>query len=167
MNKFFLLVLFCTVSLSAQIDDNALFKLEGATQTTISGLTPSGEGNFIYNTTDKKVYVFDGTSWRKLLFAPQVFEKTGNYTLVASDDGNVITFNSATNVTLTVPAGLAVGFNVSVYQIGVGRVTITEAGGVSVRNRLSRFITAGQNAGVGLMCTATNVFYATGDLRRN
>ncbi len=106
-----------------------------------------------------------GTDWVDLNLA-SVVNKTSNYTLVASDNGKVITFNSASNVTLTVPTGLPIGYNISIYQTGNGRVTISGAGGVTVLNRLSRFITAGRDAGAGLVATSTNTFHLTGDLRR-
>ncbi len=38
--------------------------------------------------------------------------------------------------------------------------------GVTVLNRLSRFKTAGKDAGAGLICTSTNNFHLTGDLKR-
>lgn len=106
-----------------------------------------------------------GTDWIDPNLA-EVVNKTTNYTLVLADNGKVFTFNSAADVTLTVPAGLPVGYNISIYQIGNGNVTITGAGGVTVLNRLSRFKTAGRDAGIGLIATATNVFHLTGDLKR-
>ncbi|WP_159086001.1 beta strand repeat-containing protein [Flavobacterium faecale] len=93
-----------------------------------------------------------------------VVPKTSNYTLVAADNGKVFTFNSATAVTLTVPTGLTIGFNVSVYQIGSGNVTVS--GGATILNRLSRFKTAGVSAGIGLVITATNTAHLTGDLKK-
>ncbi|MCW2119853.1 beta strand repeat-containing protein [Flavobacterium sp. 7A] len=93
-----------------------------------------------------------------------VVPKTANYTLVAADNGKVFTFNSAAAVTLTVPTGLTIGYNVSIYQTGIGNVTI--AGGATILNRLSRFKTAGKDAGVGLIITATNTAHLTGDLKK-
>ena len=104
-----------------------------------------------------------GTVWvdPKLV---SVVNKTTSYTLSAADNGKVFTFNSATAMTLTVPTGLTVGFNISIYQTGVGEVTIT--GGATILNRLSRFKTAGKDAGVGLLITATNTAHLTGDLKK-
>lgn len=133
--------------------------------TDISGTIP--EGGLLYDSTRKAIYIYNGTQWRKLYFGPLISEQTGNYTLQDSDDGNVITFNSVADVTLTVPAGLDVGFNVSIYQLGTGKITITPSGGATVNNRLSRFVTAGQNAGAGIICTASNVYHVTGDLKKS
>jgi hypothetical protein len=90
---------------------------------------------------------------------------TANYTLIAADNGTVITINNALATTLTIPSGLPVGFNVSVYQIGNGNITITGSG-TTVKNRLIRFKTAGLDAGIGIISTATNIFHITGDLKK-
>ena len=95
----------------------------------------------------------------------EVVNKTSNYTLKASDNGKVFTFNSTSAITLTVPSGLFVGFNISIYQTNTGKVTISGATGVNILNRLNRFKTAGKNAGAGLVCTSSNSFHLTGDLK--
>ena len=105
-----------------------------------------------------------GTQWRDPATA-EVVNRTTNYTLTADDNGKVFTFNSTSDITLTVPSGLPVGFNISIYQTNTGRVTVSGAGGVTIFNRLSRFRTAGQHAGAGLVSTSTNNFHLTGDLR--
>lgn len=104
-----------------------------------------------------------GTDWidPKL---PVVENKTANYALVAADNGKVFTFNSTADVTLTVPTGLPVGYNVSIYQTNTGKVIIS--GGATILNRLSRFKTAGKDAGVGLVATAADIFHLTGDLKK-
>ncbi|WBX72835.1 hypothetical protein PG913_07935 [Tenacibaculum pacificus] len=93
-----------------------------------------------------------------------IINKTSDYTLTLSDNGNVLTFNSTTDITLTVPTGLPIGYNISIYQIGTGKVTIQ--GGATILNRLSRFKTAGKDAGAGLIATGTNIFHLTGDLKK-
>lgn len=124
------------------------------------------EGSLLYDNTREGAYIYNGTQWRRVYFAPIVDAKTASYTLQSSDDGNVLTFNSATDVILSVPAGLEIGFNVSIYQLGTGQVTIVGSGGASVLNRLSRFKTAGPNAGAGIICTAADTYHITGDLKR-
>lgn len=168
--KYYFLAIFMGVYAFAKaqsVDAQFLTNIKHGATTSISDVTaPLIEGTIIYDSPSKQVYAYDGTQWRRIYYAPIVAPKTANYTLTSQDDGNVITFNSATNVTLTVPAGLPIGFNISIYQIGTGQVTITGAGGVAVRNRLSRFVTAGINAGAGIISTATNVYHVSGDLKR-
>lgn len=127
---------------------------------------PIVDGTLVFDSTLKKLFVFADTQWRQVLFTPKVYEKTGSYTLVKSDNGSVLTFNSAADVTLTIPTGLPIGYNVSIYQIGTGKVTIASDGTTSIKNRLSRFRTAGKDAGVGIVSTATDIYHLTGDLRR-
>ena len=124
------------------------------------------EGSIMYDAPSEQVFLYNSNEWRKVYLAPKVDAKTANYTLQASDDGNVLTFNSTTDVTLTVPAGLAVGFNVSIYQLGSGRINVIAGAAANVLNRLQRFQTAGVNAGAGIICTAPETYHLTGDLKR-
>ncbi|MFD1294498.1 hypothetical protein ACFQ5N_11680 [Lutibacter holmesii] len=107
-----------------------------------------------------------GTDWVDKNSVVSVNPLTNSYTLVSSDNGSVITIDNSNDTTLTIPSGLAIGFNISLYQIGDGQVTIIGDSGVTVLNRLRRFTTAGKDAGVGIVCTATNTFHITGDLKR-
>lgn len=173
MKKIITLLFLCFYAFAkAQTIDAALItniKQNNATETSeitnISG-TPL-EGSLLYDSTRKGGYIYDGTDWRRIYFAPRVDEKTASYTLLPSDDGNVLKFTGTADVTLTVPAGLDIAFNISVYQLGTGKVTIVAASGATVNNRLSRYVLAGQNAGAGIICTAVNTYHVTGDLKRN
>lgn len=95
-----------------------------------------------------------------------VINKTASYTVSASDHGSVITINNASATTLTMPSGLPIGFNFSIYQLGAGKITIAGASVVTIKNRLNRFRTGGLDAGVGLVITASNIAHLTGDLVR-
>lgn len=128
--------------------------------------TPIVEGTLVFDASVKKLYVYADAQWQELIFIPKVYEKTGDYTLTQGDNGAILTFNSASAVTITIPTGLPIGYNISVYQIGTGKVTIASDGTTSIKNRLSRFRTAGKDAGVGIVSTATDVYHLTGDLRR-
>ena len=170
-NTLFIIFLVVTNYLFSQIDGNSLLNIPIVSTTTemnaiLSATPPPTTGALIFNDEVKKIYEFNGTIWKQLLETAIVDAKTASYTLTASDYGNVLTFNSATDVILTIPTGLPVGFNISIYQIGTGKVTITGAGGVQIKNRLQRFRTAGLDAGVGIIATATNVFHITGDLKK-
>jgi hypothetical protein len=63
---------------------------------------------------------------------------TANYTLALADVAKVVAFNSASNLTLTVPTNASVAFPigtvVNVYRNGTGTVTVAGAAGVTVRN---------------------------------
>ncbi|MGB1040151.1 MAG: hypothetical protein ACPGVD_04700 [Flavobacteriales bacterium] len=126
------------------------------------------EGDMYKDTVNDLQYIGVTDGSLKLLspYLVRVIAKTADYTISMGESSAVITFNSSTPVTLTIPAGLPVGYNISVYQIGAGQVTIVGAGGVTLKNRLSTFKTAGKDSGAGIICTSTNVFHITGDLKK-
>ena len=141
-------------------------------QVTTANVAPNDpvENDIWFEEGTDNVFVFDiADGWNQInhaAFLNGVEEKLTDYTLVLEDFRKVLTFNSAVDRTLTIPAGLPVGYNISIYQIGDGDVTIVGDDGVMVLNRLLRFRTAGRYAGVGLVSTATNIFHLTGDLKR-
>lgn len=170
MKNIYLTILAFTtyISLIAQnIASDLILQTAHGTTTSRADITGTPEeGMFFFDAETKGAYVFTENQWRKVYYAPLVKPQTTDYTLTTLDDGNVLTFNSNSDITLTIPTGLETGFNISLYQIGNGRVTIVGAAGVNVLNRLSRFRTAGTNAGVGIICIAPNTFQVTGDLKR-
>ncbi|MDH4403273.1 MAG: hypothetical protein QE264_03395 [Flavobacterium sp.] len=87
------------------------------------------------------------------------------YTLQSSDSGKVLTMNNASAITLTVPSGLPVGFNCTIVQKGAGAVTFVSATGVTTANRLSRTMTAGQNAVATIVSISSNYFITSGDMQ--
>ncbi len=156
--------------LGQTVTRNDLMRLPVGSTTSINNLpmTSADEGQIIFDSTLKKVFEYNGTEWKQLLedrLTPVVVPLTASYTLVNGNNTNVLTFDSITDITLTIPLGLPIGYNISIYQIGDGQVTIVGDSGVQIKNRLSRFKTAGKDAGVGIISTATNIFHITGDLK--
>lgn len=89
--------------------------------------------------------------------------QTVGYSLVAGDNGKVITINSASAITLT--AGTAVGttgFSCSVIQLGAGQITITGSG--VTMNSYSGLKIQGQHGAASIVCYATNTFNVAGNL---
>jgi len=159
-------VLLCGTSfVHAIFDGNYLFELQNATNTEMNNVPTPNRGMMLYNRDENRVYYYNGTQWVSVMKGALVLPKTASYTLVAADNRAVLTFNSSTPVTLTIPSGFPVGYNVSVYQTGTGKVTIVGSA-TTVLNRLNRFRTAGQDAGVGIVSTANNVYHLTGDLKK-
>jgi len=136
--------------------------------TDIATITSPTKGSLIYNTTEDAVFQYNGTNWGKVDTTnalPSVTTKTASYTLTTTDNGNILTFDSAIDVKIEIPSGLPIGFNVSVYQTGEGKVHFV-GDLITLKNRLSRFITAGKDAGAGLVCTGRDIFHLTGDLKK-
>jgi len=168
-NKAFLFILLAVSFTSySQLQGDLLIGITIATTAEMNTVSNPIEGSLIYNSEKRRVYQFNGSTWEELLIreTPKIEAKTSNYTLTSADNGSVFTFNSTVDVIISAGVELPVGFNVSIYQIGEGKVTISGAPGVTIKNRLSRFKTAGKDAGVGLICTATNTFHLTGDLKK-
>ena len=95
---------------------------------------------------------------------PSINNQTGTtYSLVAGDNGKLVTFNNSGAITLTVPSGLGAGFSCLVLQLGTGQVTLS-ASSTTIMQRQSYTKTAGQGAVISLIAYAANSFVASGDM---
>jgi hypothetical protein len=98
-----------------------------------------------------------------ILSSSGIQAKTASYTLVAADNGKVITMSVATANTLTVPASLAVGFNCTIIQIGAGQTTITASG--TTLNSVSAFLKiSAQHGSASIISYASDVYNVAGSL---
>ena len=86
------------------------------------------------------------------------------YTLVATDNGRIITFDSAATHTLRIPTGLDIGFNATVIQLGTGQVTCTGLSGATVNCYASGNKILGQHGSASVICYASNVYNLAGTL---
>ena len=89
--------------------------------------------------------------------------KTASYSLVAADNGKIITMNVATANTLTVPASLDVGFNCTIIQLGAGQTTIT-ASGTTLNSYQSYLKISGQHGSASIVGYTSNVYNVAGNL---
>ena len=85
------------------------------------------------------------------------------YTLVAGDNGKIVTLNNAAAITLTVPASLAVGFSCMLIQLGAGQVTVA-ASGTTLNSNGALVRLNGQFAVGTLVSYTTDVFSLSGNL---
>lgn len=94
--------------------------------------------------------------------------KTANYTLIASDVNKLVTMNSASTVTLTVPNGVfTTGQQINVQALGAGIVQIRNDG-TTVLTSTGATSTApnlrAQFSAATIICTSSNNFTVIGDL---
>lgn len=94
--------------------------------------------------------------------------KTANYTLIASDVNKLVTMNSASTVTLTVPNGIfSTGQQINVQRLGAGAVQIRNDG-TTVLTSTGATSTApdlrAQYSACTIICTSSNNFTVIGDL---
>jgi|SRR5215467_66124 len=113
----------------------------------------------------KKVLQGDG-SWAYPLVPPK--SVSANYTLVIGDLNTMIEVNSASPTPCTIPsnaaAAFAIGSTVSIGQVGAGQVTITAAGGVTLRSYNNSLKLAGQWAVCSAIKRATDDWWVAGNL---
>ena len=109
--------------------------------------------------------VFSGTVTADgyLLSSDGIQAKTASYSLVAADNGKIITMNVATANTLTVPASLDVGFNCTIIQLGAGQTTIT-ASSTTLNSYQSYLKISGQHGSASIVSYASNVYNVAGNL---
>jgi hypothetical protein len=90
-------------------------------------------GTLVNDVSTNKTYKWSGSSWVEYA-AQKVLDlslsrKTDSYTLVATDNGQVVEMNKATANTLTVPSGVfTAGQQVLVTQYGAGQTTLVGSG---------------------------------------
>ena len=122
--------------------------------------------NKLYICTDRRggaPAVCDAASWVSFAVPDRPkSEVTSSRTLTAADDGVLLLGNSASTITLTLPAGLPVGFQCRVTQIGAGKCTIA-ASGATVNAQSSKFSTAAQHATIEVLpVVAADSYTVTG-----
>ena len=106
----------------------------------------------------------NGTTSTITNFGSVINDQTTGFTLGNSDNGKIIVINSASATTITVPS-LSVGFNCMIVQRGAGQVTLSASGsGVTISNRYGFNKTAGQSSIITLVCIASGVYIASGDM---
>jgi len=97
----------------------------------------------------------------------EINAQTGTtYTLALTDAGKLVTLSNASAISLTVPLNSSVAFpvgtQVNLSQVGVGRVTVAGAVGVTVNSALG-LKTRTQYSVLTCIKTATDTWLLTGD----
>ena len=91
--------------------------------------------------------------------------RTGTtYTLLSTDDGKIITSANAATQTITIPAGLPVGFNCTIIQLGTGGVGITSGFSATLASYQNKFNIVGQYAATTVVSYSSDVFVLVGGL---
>ena len=94
--------------------------------------------------------------------------RTASYTLVLTDQNDIVEMNVATANNLTVPLNSSVAFpigtEIAIMQYGAGQTTIVATGGVTLRAKSGALKISGQYAGCTLVKVGTDEWYVVGDL---
>lgn len=83
-------------------------------------------------------------------------------TLLVGDKGNTVVYNSATDVTVTLPNILTAGQRIDILQEGVGQVILSAGSGVSIYGVGSK--TATRYAGATVLCIASGSYRFVGNI---
>jgi hypothetical protein len=90
------------------------------------------------------------------------------YTLAASDAGDVVTLTNGSPITVTVPTNASIGFpvgtQITLAQMGAGKVTVAGAAGVSVYSADSFLSLRTQYSSGTLIKLTSNTWLLIGDL---
>ena len=95
-------------------------------------------------------------------FYSTVSETTIARTLSDSDNGKVIVFSNANDVTVTLPNGLTSGFNCTLVQEGAGVVKVVVSGSAVLYGYNSNNATAGRYASVNIYPIGTDTYILDG-----
>lgn len=126
--------------------------------------TPAN-GLLVYDTTTNSFWVYKNTLWVEVITGlPTITTKTSNYSVTSADNGKILEFNSAVDVTCVIPSGLPAGFQISVTQLGSGRVNFVGSG-VILNNAYGYNKTAFRYSKAGVEVSSTNEVIISGDLR--
>ncbi len=130
-------------------------------------LNPGTDGNVFIDTYNagSRVATRDYADTKASINANLNNQTGTTYTLVASDNGKVITLDNVSAITLTVPSGLTAGFNCMIIQKGTGLVTIYPDTTITVTNRSGGTKTGGQYAIVSLIALSATNFISGGDMQ--
>ena len=135
----------------------------GVTISTASSSATSVNGNLTGTSTNTSANTGAISGFDASLNAATL--SSNSYTLVASDNGKVVTIdNNTTAATVVIPTGLGDGFNCLIVQKGNHQTTISPvSGSVTIANRSSETKTAAQYAVISIINIGSETYIVSGD----
>lgn len=115
-------------------------------------------------TTDYLLMVDGAISGKSLTSSVDINNITTNFNFNNSYNSKLLTINATQNITGTIPIDLQTGYNIAFVQMGVGQLRITGQNGITIRQRLNLYNTAGQYAIASLVHRGNNEYILYGDL---
>lgn len=147
-------------------------EIPGSTITVVGGTMNTGSVwlTTVQNQTLPNTYAL-GTNpvyFVRIAGGDRINRKTGSYTLILSDAYQLVSIDSGSATTWTIPANSTVPFNIGTrihgLRLGAGSVTIAAAGGVTIHSRAPGLAAGGQYARFEVEKIGTDEWVAFGDL---
>ncbi len=141
--------------------------------TGLSGTTAlaTAAGLLVYNTASAGTapnnvvpgyYYWNGTTWVQISSGLIIDNsKTAGFNLGATDNNKVFLITSTSNITVTVPNSLPIGFSCQFIQGGAGAITLN-ASGVTL-NSSNGLTTRTTNSVIGIIMNTTTTGFVMGD----
>jgi hypothetical protein len=146
-------------------NDNTTIKNSAGTS-----ITPA-TGLLVYNTATTTTdpfrvvpgyYYYNGTTWISISNGLIIDNsKSAGFTLAATDNNKVFLITSTTDITITVPNTLPVGFSCQIIQGGAGLITLLGSG--VTLNSSNGLKTRATNSVVGLVMNTATTGFVMGD----
>jgi hypothetical protein len=152
------------ITLTATNDNTTIKNTAGTSITPATGLLVynTATAGSAPNNVTPGYYYYNGTVWVQIAGGLIIDNsKTAGFTLAATDNNKVFLITSASNITVTVPNTLAVGFSCQIIQGGAG--TITLAGSSVTLNSANGLTTRSTNSVVGIVMNTTTTGFVFGD----
>lgn len=130
--------------------------------------TAATVGTLVTAVKNNTTYRWSGSAWvtytQQKVIDLSLARKTDNYTLVATDNGQVVEMNKATANTLTVPSGVfTAGQQVLITQYGAGQTTIAGSG-VTLRSDGGKLKINSQYSSATILFISATEAYVFGNL---
>jgi hypothetical protein len=131
--------------------------------------TAATVGTLVTAVKNNTTYRWDGSTWvtytQQKVIDLSLARKTDSYTLVATDNGQVVEMNKATANTLTVPQNIfTAGQQVLITQYGAGQTTIAAGSGVTLRSDGGKLKINSQYSSATILFISATEAYVFGNL---
>jgi hypothetical protein len=131
--------------------------------------TAATVGTLVTAVKNNTTYRWSGSAWatytQQKVIDLSLSRKTDSYTLVATDNGQVVEMNKATANTLTIPQNIfTAGQQVLITQYGAGQTTIAAGSGVTLRSDGGKLKINSQYSSATILFISATEAYVFGNL---
>jgi hypothetical protein len=147
----------------------AVMRFDDGTErsTDLTGVVAEGMVTYLKN--DDQLWVYDGAQWRLASAVSKLTSTTSSFTLTLNELGTVLEVNSASNLTVTIPADATtdfpVGSRIDILRVNTGQVDVAPAAGVTLNSVDSNRKLSERWSAATVIKRAANSWALIGDLK--